>query len=215
MAQTVTTNNVRDSSTSLIWRVLSTATPVALLTIFAIIHVQHWRSTGSLTGLGLALQESVLIILFLIRRSPSESMNTPSAWIAAIIGSYGALLLRPDGYVLLGAESAIVAIQLAGAALAIITSLALGRSFGIVAANRGVKTHGAYRLVRHPIYASYLIGYLAYVLAALSVWNVLVLALALAFQVRRMDAEETVLRRDEQYREYSERVRYRLIPGIY
>ena len=39
----------------------------------------------------------------------------------------------------------------------------LGRSFGIVAANRGVKTRGPYRLVRHPAYFGYLMSYLGYV----------------------------------------------------
>lgn len=215
MAQSASTGRGQSSLVDSLWRVLSTATPITLLTIFAIIHVQHWMDTGSLSGLGLALQESVLIILFLIRRQAKESMNTPGAWIAAIFGSYGALLLRPDGYVLLGAESIIVAIQLVGAALAIITSLSLGRSFGIVAANRGVKTEGAYRFVRHPIYASYFVGKVAYLLAAISPWNVLIVTVSLVFQIRRMDAEESVLKRDDEYREYAERVRYRLIPGIY
>lgn len=215
MAQSASSERLLSTTATSVWYVLSTATPVSLLTIFAAVHIQNWLDSGSLTGLGLALQESVLIVLVLIRRRPKESLNTPGAWLAAIIGSYGILLLRPNGYVALGEESIIVAIQLAAAALAIVTSLSLGRSFGIVAANRGIKTEGAYRFVRHPIYASYLIGYFAYLIAAISVWNVLVLTVSLGFQVRRMNAEESVLEREPEYRDYVSQVRYRLIPGIY
>ncbi len=215
MAQLVSSKRLQSSLGIKSWNILSTATPISLLTIFAIVHIQHWMDSGSLVGLGLALQESVLIVLFLVRRQAKESTNTPGAWIAAIIGSYGVLLLRPEGHIILGAESTSVAIQLAGATLAIVTSLSLGRSFGIVAANRGVKTEGAYRFVRHPIYASYLIGYIAYLLAAISILNVFIMVVSLTFQVRRMNAEEAVLKRDPQYSEYAERVRYRLVPGIY
>ena len=215
MVQTAAPKAARADLVDFVWNIVSTATPIALLSIFAIVHVQHWLDSGSLAGLGLALQESVLIVLYLLRRRAKESLNSPGAWIAAVCGSYGVLLLRPDGYVFFGAESYIVVVQLAGAALAIVTSISLGRSFGIVAANRGVKTDGAYGIVRHPIYASYLVGFLAYLLAALSLWNIVVLAVTLGFQVRRMNAEESVLRKDPEYVEYASRVRYRLIPGIY
>ena len=215
MAQLLSSKDARPALVDSFWQALGTATPIALLTIFSIIHVQHWIDSGSLTGLGLALQESVLIVLFLLRRRPKVSLNTVGAWIAAILGSYGALLLRPDGYVVLGVESAIVALQLAGAALAIGTSLSLGRSFGIVAANRGVKTNGAYRFVRHPIYASYLVGAVAYLLAAVSPWNIAIIVASFGFQVRRMNAEESVLMHDPEYRDYAARVKYRLIPGVY
>ena len=215
MVQTAAPDETRVDPVGYVWNIVSTATPVALLSLFAIVHVEHWLDSGSLAGLGLALQETVLIVLYLLRRRAKESLNSLGAWIAALLGSYGVLLLRPDGYVFLGAETFIVGLQLFGAALAVIASISLGRSFGIVAANRGVKTDGAYSIVRHPIYASYLLGFLAYLLAAVSLWNVVVLAVTLGFQVRRMNAEESVLRREPEYVKYAERVRYRLIPGIY
>jgi hypothetical protein len=39
--------------------------------------------------------------------------------------------------------------------LVLAATLRLGRSFGIVATNRGIQTGGLYRIVRHPIYAAY------------------------------------------------------------
>ena len=56
--------------------------------------------------------------------------------------------------------------------------LALGRSFGIVAANRGVVSSGPYRLVRHPIYLGYLVTHAGFLLSNMSARNVLVYAAA-------------------------------------
>src|ERR1700682_5194874 len=46
----------------------------------------------------------------------------------------------------------------AGVLLQIYAKLTLRRSFGIIAANRGVMTSGPYRVVRHPMYAAYLLS---------------------------------------------------------
>lgn len=211
VASTETQSSARDSA----WHILSTVIPIALLIVFAIVHVQHWLNTGEFTGLGFALQESVLISLFFVRRRPKESMNTAGAWLAALIGSWGVLLLRPNGFALFNLESPYVGLQIFGAVLAIVATTFLGRSFGIVAANRGVKTDGAYRIVRHPIYASYLFGFAGYYLSSISIWNAAVLIISMAFQIKRIHAEESVLTRDPVYRDYAERVRYRLIPYIY
>jgi len=211
VARTGESTSLRDS----LWFILSTSAPVVLLTIFMVVHIQHWRATGHLNGLGLAAQEGVLIVLFLLRRRSRESLNTPSAWAAALIGSYGILLVRPGGYILGGSETPFIMIQAVGALLSVIAVIYLGRSFGIVAANRGVKTDGAYRIVRHPIYATYIVGLLGYLPASLSLWNILVIAVTWFFQIRRIYAEESVLMRDPEYRAYAQRVRYRLIPFVW
>src|SRR2546430_14697031 len=44
------------------------------------------------------------------------------------------------------------------AGLCLISLLAMGRLFGIRPALRGLVTRGAYRLVRHPMYLSYVVG---------------------------------------------------------
>lgn len=198
-----------------IWPLLSTVVPVSMFALFVLVHVSYWYSSGRITGIGFAIQEAILVGLFLIRRQPLESRNTITAWSAAVLGTWGPLMLRPEGTSFLGLDTFYLTLQFLGAALAAIGALYLGRSFGIVAANRGVKTGGAYRLVRHPIYASYIIGFAGYLLSAFSLWNVLVLAVTITFQVRRIFAEESVLIRDPAYQEYASRVRYRLIPGVF
>lgn len=106
-------------------------------------------------------------------------------------------------------------VQFGGLIFALASLGTLGRSFGIVAADRGVKTGGPYRLVRHPAYLGYLVSYLGYVAENPSIANVALLCLSTAFQLVRVSEEEHVLVADPAYRSYRQRVKYRLIPLLY
>jgi len=186
---------------------------VALFTLFAWANFSHWRATGSPAGLGVTLLEGWAAVLFLTRRSPHELSRRPIAWVAAPIGSFAMLLARPtDGGLPHGVCEAV---QLAGLLIALASLGTLGRSFGIVAANRGVKTGGPYRFVRHPAYLGYLISYIGYVAENPSVANVALLCLSTAFQLVRIGEEERLLSSDSTYDSYRRSVRYRLVPLIY
>ncbi|MDZ4720262.1 MAG: methyltransferase, partial [Roseiflexaceae bacterium] len=106
-------------------------------------------------------------------------------------------------------------IQLVATIITVIGTLSLGRSFGIVAANRGVRTGGLYRFVRHPLYGSYLIGYLGFLLGNPSIWNIILIIITFICQYLRAVAEERVLARDPEYQTYMQRVRHRFIPFIF
>ena len=93
--------------------------------------------------------------------------------------------------------------------------LSLNRSFGIVAANRGVKTGGPYAYVRHPMYLGYFLSQAAILIMNFSAWNILVLSIWATSQVLRIHAEERVLLRDPSYSAHATRVPYRLVPWIY
>ena len=58
------------------------------------------------------------------------------------------------------------------AVIVIAGKLSLGRSFGLIPANRGVVSTGVYRFVRHPIYLGYLITHVGFVVANPTMWNV-------------------------------------------
>ena len=75
---------------------------------------------------------------------------------------------------------------------------------------------GPYRFVRHPGYAGSLLALPGIVLALNSMWTLIPAAVALIIAVIRTMMEDQTLQ-DELpgYREYAQRVRYRLIPGVY
>jgi protein-S-isoprenylcysteine O-methyltransferase Ste14 len=75
---------------------------------------------------------------------------------------------------------------------------------------------GLYKLVRHPMYAASVILMVGMPLALGSYWGLLVLILGLLVLVFRIRDEEKLLTQElAGYREYRERVRYRLMPNVW
>ena len=105
--------------------------------------------------------------------------------------------------------------MLFGVFLNLSAKLTLRRSFGVVAANRGVKIGGPYRLIRHPMYAGYTLTQLGFLLSGPTLWNLGLYGLALSLQIARILAEERILSNDPAYAEMSGRVRYRLVPYVF
>ncbi len=87
---------------------------------------------------------------------------------------------------------------------------------GLLPAQRGVVIGGPYRLVRHPIYLGYLIGHIGFLLTNFSSRNLVVLLLLYAAQVVRILREESVLSASSPaYQNYQQKVRWRLVPGVF
>ncbi|POF34586.1 methyltransferase family protein [Roseibium marinum] len=75
---------------------------------------------------------------------------------------------------------------------------------------------GPYRIVRHPGYAGNILPLLGIVLALGSLWTLIPAAVALIIAVIRTVLEDETLQEElPGYRDYAQRVLYRLIPGIY
>lgn len=182
---------------------------------FAASNLADWRRTGRPVGLGLMVLEAIIAFLCIVRRDPLTTSQSPLAWIAATIGGWGMLAARPHFAPVLDLDLVWFAMQLGGAIAAAFSLGVLGRSFGLVAANRGVRTGGPYRVVRHPAYAAYFFTDVGYTLENPSVRNVVILVLVLSFQLVRIRTEEDCLRADPAYRRYCERVRYRLVPHLW
>jgi protein-S-isoprenylcysteine O-methyltransferase Ste14 len=187
----------------------------ALFAFLAYVGFVAWRERGAIQPLLLAIQESIIVLLVVTRR---RSREASSAWwdrLIAVAGTTAPLLQRPiDTPTLIFSEVG-SGIQLAATIITFIATLSLGRSFGIVAANRGVQTGGLYRFVRHPLYGSYAIGYIGFLLGNPSIINVLLIVVTFICQYLRAVAEERVLVRDPEYQAYMQRVRYRFIPFIF
>jgi protein-S-isoprenylcysteine O-methyltransferase Ste14 len=102
-----------------------------------------------------------------------------------------------------------------GLSLVVVGKMALGRSFGVVPANRGVVVRGPYMFVRHPIYTGYLITHVGFFMANPAPWNGAVILIADAALILRALMEERVLSADAEYLGYCQRVGWHLVPGVF
>ncbi len=186
----------------------------SLYGFFAAAHVTVARTRGEwATTLPIIAQELLLVALFLTRRRATTNSARPLEWAVGVAGTVLPLLLRPtaaaSSFVWLGQS-----LQFLGVVAAVIALAFLGRSIGVVPANRGVKTAGPYLLVRHPMYAAYLVSYTGYLICYPDPRNGLLLATTLAAVVLRARFEERFLSRDPLYQDYLQRVRWRFVPFV-
>lgn len=177
-------------------------------------NLRFFLDTHAPMALAFAVQQVWVGVIFLIRRPPRSATHNPFDWAVAYGGWFFGLLVRPGGPVLPFASTFGLVMQCADLALWTWAFANLSRSYGIVAADRGLTTHGPYRFVRHPLYLAYMIGGVGYLVQSLSPWNILIVGITVSFQVARILREERHLD-GAAYDEYRCRVRRRLLPGIW
>lgn len=88
----------------------------------------------------------------------------------------------------------------------------------VVEVDRGQRiiTTGPYAVVRHPMYSGTILLYIFTPLALGSYWALIPFALTLVvFPVRILNEEKLLLRELPGYKEYMEKTRFRLIPGVW
>ena len=193
---------------------LQDAALISLSALFVYVHLNLVISEHRLTSAGFAIEQSLLVGMFLTRRRSIKTSTRPIDWVFAT-GGWLTLLARPAESPGDWASTMGITLQLIGLTGTCIAFCYLGKSFGVVAANRGLKVNGPYRFVRHPIYLTHSITACGFTLANPSAWNVGILVGLSFFQVMRMRAEERVLTETSDYALYADRVRWRVIPGIY
>jgi hypothetical protein len=93
--------------------------------------------------------------------------------------------------------------------------LGLGRSYAMLPALRQVRTDYLYAVVRHPVYALYLLADLGTVALQPSLGNAAVALVGGSMLVLRARLEEKVLCRDPAYAGYMRVVRWRFVPGLF
>lgn len=180
--------------------------------IFAYIHIMAFQKTGEISLLMFCLSETLTAAFYILRSEPKTVSIIPLDWLVAIGGTIAPLFLRPAPWAILPMASIAITV---GTIIQILGLISLNRSFALVAAKREIKTAWMYRIVRHPIYASYCLTYAGYVLSNTTLANVLVYALATGLLCVRIFREEQHLALDPLYREYMQGVRYRLLPFIF
>jgi protein-S-isoprenylcysteine O-methyltransferase Ste14 len=182
---------------------------------FAFVMLTTPAGTAGILSIILLVSESLPVFLILTRRQANALSDKTVDWLLALMGSILPLLAVPAAAGPLVPAGLCGTIMLLGLYVQISAKVFLGRSFGLVAANRGIKVAGPYRIVRHPIYAGYTIIHVGFLLSFPSLWNAVLYSTQLAIQMARLLREELLLNQDPSYRDYAARVRYRLIPMIF
>ncbi|SHG50558.1 isoprenylcysteine carboxylmethyltransferase family protein [Massilia sp. CF038] len=179
---------------------------------FALLNVRAFQVTGDAVYLVFCGTESVTALFFLVRTKPVTVTVHGGDWALAVAGTFASFLFTPAEQGLLPAAAALIYL---GAALQLGGMLSLNRSIGMVPAKRVIKTQGLYRLVRHPLYASYLLSFCGYMLTNTSPANVAVFGITVALLALRILREERHLAQDGHYRDYMAQVKFRLLPFVF
>jgi protein-S-isoprenylcysteine O-methyltransferase Ste14 len=164
--------------------------------------------------LAILLPEGLVVIFMIARRRPTSVTSRPWDWLIALIGTASPMLVAPGGESLVSPWLGLFLI-FGGLGFSVWAKLSLRRSFGLAAANRGLVSSGAYGLVRHPIYAGYLLSDVGFLLMNPTAHNLGLYALAVGLALARIRAEERLLSLDPLYAAFTAKVRYRLAPGLY
>lgn len=177
-------------------------------------NLRFFLQTHHPIGLVFAIQQAWVGVAFLARRTPRTVSGRPLDWVVAYAAWFTYFLVRPGRYHSAWAGTAGLSVQVAGLVLWAWAFAKLARSFGIVAADRGLVTGGPYALVRHPLYVAYMMGGIGYLIQSPSIWNLQVDAVGIGLQLIRIRIEERHLD-GPGYASYRDRVRWRLLPGIW
>jgi protein-S-isoprenylcysteine O-methyltransferase Ste14 len=187
----------------------------SLFTMLTMNLVAEFLRTGHVTGLLLVVGESLVVVLTIMRRRAVAVDRSAAAAILTTLSLVGPILLRPDGQRPLASDQMTAMLSGIGLVLVVFGKMTLGRSFGVVPANRGIVVRGPYAFVRHPIYTGYLITHMAFLMAHPVPWNLTIVLVGDAALIFRALMEERVLSADAAYRTYCQRVGWHLVPRVF
>jgi protein-S-isoprenylcysteine O-methyltransferase Ste14 len=182
------------------------------LCIFVIVNAESFRATRDISYVLVAFNESLYVLFYIIRKRAVASSTSALDWGTAFSATFIGTLLRPATPLYLGIGTILIAL---GTILNIISVSYLNRSLGTVPAERIIKTRGIYRFIRHPMYSSDMLSLFGYLLANLSLANICIVLCNTILQIIRLNREELFLSKNDTYKEYSSRTKWRLVPFIY
>lgn len=186
--------------------------------LFALLSTNLWADylkTGRITGLLFLLSEALVVVLTIIRRPARTVDRSFVSRALAMVSLLAPTMMRATTKTPLAPDVVTALVSTVGVAIVILGKVAIGRSFGIVPANRGVVAHGPYSVVRHPIYAGYLLSHAAALVAFPGLRNACIIIAGDICLVLRALAEERVLSSDREYQVYCGRVAWHLVPGVF
>ncbi|MBO0894239.1 MAG: hypothetical protein J2O39_07660, partial [Acidimicrobiales bacterium] len=137
-------------------RILANLVGAAGAAYFAEVSFHAYLQTHRPIGAAFFVEQTLVVLAYLIRRPATVMTRRWGDWLLAFGGTFVPVLLRPGGaHPEWGFQAGLV-LQIIGLAICISSFVALGRSFGFAAGDRGLVQRGPYSVVRHPIYAGYL-----------------------------------------------------------
>lgn len=184
----------------------------AIFGFFAWRMISGYMETGSSAQLIYLFDQFIIILFLVVRRATDNISLRLNDWLIGYAGTFTALLQGPTSGSPVFASTVILCLMVVGMIIHVTAKLTLRRSFGVVAANRGIKVNGAYQIVRHPMYLGYIISQTGFVLSGPTAWNMVVYLATVALLILRIEAEEQFLKRDAAY---AGAAGSKLVPGIY
>jgi protein-S-isoprenylcysteine O-methyltransferase Ste14 len=225
---------MRDLNRKAWLRLVCLAIVMALLLFVPAGTTQYWQAW---IYLAVFFGASGLITLYLIRKDPAllerrlhggptaEKKKTQKIIMLFVLFGFTALLVVPGFDYRFGWSRVPLYIVIAGDSLTAlglyITFLAYkANTFAFatiqVTPNQKVISTGPYAIVRHPMYAGGTLYLWGMPLALGSYWGLLPLIVMIPFLIWRLFDEERFLAENlPRYTAYCQKVRYRLIPGIF
>jgi protein-S-isoprenylcysteine O-methyltransferase Ste14 len=200
----------------------SARTPADLL-LFGVTVVELGLLLWTTPAFGIAdwiyVSQHLLVLRIALTRAAPRVQDRSPLSAAAVVVSYAypyaqVIYIKrvPDEQVWVAGGLVLVTLA---ACLSCASLLALGRRFGIRPALRDLVTRGPYRIVRHPIYLSYVLADIGYNLQGWNSGTVLMVLAGWTSLIYRIRAEERVLAQDAGWESYAGTVRSRLLPGLW
>jgi protein-S-isoprenylcysteine O-methyltransferase Ste14 len=187
-----------------------------LLVVLSVVLIHRVVAHGGVVLVNVlqVLNELMVVAAVLLRRVSGAFSMRPVDWLFGVAGTALPLLAAAGGEALVPVSVSAI-LMFTGFLVQFSAKAVMWRSFGVIAANRGVKREGPYRWIRHPMYSGYIFMYVGFVLTNPTWRNVLIYSVCLVCMAQRIWAEERILKQDPAYRDYMAATRSRLFPFIY
>jgi len=189
---------------------------LAMIVLFALFAYRHFGSATTAAQWAVALaivaQAALLVLLFVTQRRSQVAADAPLDRANGVAATVLPLLLIPasalSSYWLLG-----LTLQVVGLGLVVLVFLTRPRAAG--GGDTEAASFGLYNRIRNPMYLGCVLGYLGYLAAYPSWFNIVFVALILVAIIARAVGMERAVLRDPMHRAYLARVRWRFVPRVY